>query len=118
MQTHISEILNSLDIGGVIETNTNLLVRIRFRTKDGRRPLERFSQNFKEIGKEKEIEPVIDSLWNIIGELQPNVYPRNTQNLVGLMSTPRIIGKKLVSLLRKHNKSTSRAKVGQEARGS
>ncbi|MDQ3977147.1 MAG: hypothetical protein M3264_11540, partial [Thermoproteota archaeon] len=36
MQTHILEILNSMDIVGVIETNTILLMRDRFRTIDGR----------------------------------------------------------------------------------
>ena len=112
MQTHISEILNSLDTVGVIETNTRLLMRDRFRTKDGLGPLERFSQNFKEIGKEKEIEPVIGSLWKILGELRPHIYPE-PQTHGWPFEYEEDDWKKLLSLLRKHRKYTPSDRTGK-----
>jgi hypothetical protein len=78
----------------------------RFRTGlEGEGPLEKYLILFKEFGMEKEIEPVLDSLWKIIGDLQPHVYPE-----------PRTQGwpfkygeddwRKLVYLLRQHGKSS------------
>jgi hypothetical protein len=105
MQTHISEILKSLGLEiKVIETNIIVLIRHRFRPNHGLGPLESFLQDFKEIGKEKEIEPVIDSLWNIIGDLQPHIYPEPQEH-----GWPFKYGeddwRKLVRLLRQHSES-------------
>jgi hypothetical protein len=50
-------------------------IRERFRGSEGSGPLLQYLDSFKKVGMEKEIEPVIDSLWKIIGDLQPYVYP-------------------------------------------
>jgi hypothetical protein len=49
---------------------------LQFRIRSaGEGELVEYLDSFKEFGMEKEIESVIDSLWMLIGDLQPNVYP-------------------------------------------
>jgi hypothetical protein len=75
MQTRISESFKSSPMRNANDMNMTLLLIDRFRGASHRGPLEKYLDRFKGLGKEKEIEPVIDALWKIFGELQPNVYP-------------------------------------------
>jgi hypothetical protein len=108
MQTRLSETLNSW-LGGYIDIAMMVFVMGRLRGVGGARPLERHLDSFKEPGMEIEIELVIDSLWKIFGELQPDIYPE-----------PRTHGwafkygeddwRKLVNLIRKYRKSIRHSK--------
>ena len=104
MQIHISESLNSAPIEMWHDTSFTELIQQRFRSGASGPLLENHLHIAKRVGKEKEVESIIDSLWNIIGDLKQYVYPE-----------PRKYGwpfdydkddwSKLVSLLRKHRKS-------------
>lgn len=78
----------------------------RFRESKGSKPILLYLESFKELGLEKEIEPVLDALWNILGDLQPYVYPEPRR-----YELPFKYGeddwRKLASLLRRHEKPTS-----------
>lgn len=103
MQTRLSEGLKSTELTGINKI-TESFIHERLTGSNGSTMLVKYLDLFKHVGAEKEIESVIDSLWNIIGDLQLNAYPE-----------PRMYGwpftygeddwRKLVNLLRKHRKS-------------
>ena len=80
--------------------------RTTFRESKGSKPILLYLEAFKKLGLEKEIEPVIDALWKIFGDLQPYVYPEPRR-----YDWPFKYGeddwRKLASLLRRHEKSTA-----------
>jgi hypothetical protein len=105
MQTRLSKSLKGPSQSKDINNDMERFILERFRgSKGSRLPILYYLDSSKELGIEKEIEPVIDALWKIIGDLQPYVYPE-----------PRTYGwpfkygeddwRKLVNLLRKHRKS-------------
>jgi hypothetical protein len=103
MQTRLSEGLKSTELTDINKI-TESFIHERLTGSKGSTMLVKYLGLFKHVGAEKEIESVIDSLWNIIGDLQLNAYPE-----------PRMYGwpftygeddwRKLVNLLRKHRKS-------------
>jgi hypothetical protein len=105
MQARIWEGFKSSPMRNLDDWLKTLFIQERFRGSEGPGPLENHLDSFKILGKEKEIEPVIDSLWKIIGDLQPHIYPE-----------PRTQGwpfkygeddwRKLVNLLRQHPESS------------
>jgi hypothetical protein len=109
MQVRISESLNSASIKIWHDVSFTQFMQQRFRSTGSGPLLENSLYIAQRVGKEKEVESIIDSLWNIIDGLQPYVYPE-----------PRRYGwpfhyekdnwRKLVYLLRKHRKSTSNSK--------
>jgi hypothetical protein len=109
MQIHISESLNSASIKIWHDTSFTELMQQRFRSGGSGPLLENHLHIAKRLGKEKEVESIIDSLWNIIGDLKQYVYPE-----------PRRYGwpfnydkddwRKLVILLREHRESNSNSK--------
>jgi hypothetical protein len=78
----------------------------RFKESKGSKPILLYLEAFKKLGLEKEIEPVINAIWKIFGDLQPYVYPEPRR-----YDWPFKYGeddwRKLACLLRRHEKSTA-----------
>jgi len=110
MQARISKTLKALAIVGFpTEKSMEKVVMTRFRGEDSPGPIEKYLHLFKVISKEKEIEPIIDSFWKLIGDLQPSIYPEPRKH-----DWPFKYGeddwRKLVFLLRQHRKSIRHSK--------
>jgi hypothetical protein len=69
MQIQLSEAIKVTG-GGETILDTALQIKIRHELQFGG-----YLYSFKQLGVEKEIESTLDSLWRLIGDLQPNVYP-------------------------------------------
>jgi hypothetical protein len=104
MQTRLSESLKSSQVKE-INKEMELFILGRFRGSKGSKSILRYLDSFKKLRMEKEIEPVIDALWRIIGDLQPTVYPEPK-----LYGWPFKYGeddwRKLVRLLKQHPESS------------
>jgi predicted transcriptional regulator len=72
MQTRIFEMFKSTQLRGLEGKMIQPFIWERF---GGSQKLIQYLEVFKEFDMQKEIEPVIDSLWKIIGDLQSHVYP-------------------------------------------
>jgi hypothetical protein len=106
MQTRLSEGVKStqqmdIDIVRLMAP----FIQKRFRGSEGSKTLVEYLDSFKELKMEKEIEPVIDSLWKIFGDLQPYVYPE-PRTYRWPFKYGEDDGRKLVNLLRQHPEST------------
>lgn len=104
MQSHLSEILKSEETTDANKDMEAFMLE-RFRGSKGSRPILLYLDSFKKLRMEKEIEPVIDTLWRVIGDLQPKVYPEPK-----LYGWPFQYGeddwRKLVRLLKEHPESS------------
>jgi hypothetical protein len=107
MQTRLSEILKDWEPDA--HKHIEEFIQERFRESEGSKPVLIYLELFKKLGMEKEIEPVIDALWKIFGDLQPYVYPE-PRNQGWPFKYGEDDWRKLVNLLRQHRKSIRHSK--------
>jgi|SRR5829696_2520973 len=69
MQMQLSKAIKVSE-GGETILDTALQIKLRHELEFGG-----YLDSFKQLGMEKEIESTLDSLWRLIGDLQPNVFP-------------------------------------------
>ena len=77
MHRRLSECLRSLPIkerAYNIVTRDSIIRRFRV-LEDDPGPIVKCLDSFERLGRKEGIEPVIDALWKIIGELQPYAHP-------------------------------------------